>query len=548
MRSRSRTLLVVAGVATGALAAGVFAGMRITSPADAAADADPPAASDITVPVELRQLESEVITRGDVSYTGALSIEPQFPGLETQPVVTGQVPDVGDEVSAGDVVLEVVGRPIIALPGKVPMYRSLRPGLTGPDVAQLEKALDALGFDPGTVDDTYTASTGNAVAALFEEAGYQPPAVDQEIQAELDAAEDQVHAAEGEVNNAEAALAAASKEPSKAERLSAENEVNQAERALEQAKDGGDKAAIAQAEDELELAQARLDDLLEGPDTSAEQATLDAARDRLADAQAEYDAASAKAGIPLPASEVVFAPGLPRRVDEVNIDRGDAVDAAVMSISGTDLVVIANVDEAARDMLDADMEAVIDVPTGEQVTASITDITEATGDDASGYNVRITPDDLTNEQVEAVRSANVRVTIPVESTEGEVLAVPLAALTAGPSGAARIEVQRPGDDAEGPVSELMEVEVGLTAEGYAEIIPVEDGALAEGDLVVVGSEATAYDASTADHDTADDRDHDHNGDQDGDHNDDLDNNQDDGQDHSRDDDQDEEEGPDDADG
>jgi hypothetical protein len=57
--------------------------------------------------------------------------------------------------------------------------------------------------------------------------------------------------------------------------------------------------------------------------------------------------------------------------------------------------------------------------------------------------------------------------------------VPLAALTAGPGGESRVEVQRNGEMV------LVEVEVGLTADGYAEVEPV-DGELAEGDLVVVG--------------------------------------------------------------
>lgn len=40
------------------------------------------------------------------------------------------------------------------------------------------------------------------------------------------------------------------------------------------------------------------------------------------------------------------------------------------------------------------------------------------------------------------------------------------------------------------MAELVEVEVGLTAQGYAEVSAV-DGELAEGDLVVVGESADA---------------------------------------------------------
>jgi hypothetical protein len=82
--------------------------------------------------------------------------------------------------------------------------------------------------------------------------------------------------------------------------------------------------------------------------------------------------------------------------------------------------------------------------------------------------------------VEVIRGQNVRVTIPVEATQGEVLAVPLAALSAGAGGESRIEVQRADDNVE-----RVAVEVGLAAGGYAEVRAVR-GSLEEGDLVVVG--------------------------------------------------------------
>jgi hypothetical protein len=62
-----------------------------------------------------------------------------------------------------------------------------------------------------------------------------------------------------------------------------------------------------------------------------------------------------------------------------------------------------------------------------------------------------------------------------------VLAVPVAALTAGPGGETRVEVLREG--AEEP--ELVVVTTGLTASGYAEIVSSEQ-TLEAGDRVVVG--------------------------------------------------------------
>ncbi len=433
-RARSRTLLVVGGTAVIALGAGIFAGTRITSPADAIARTAAPEASEVTVPVEARTLNSEVVTRGDVSAAGAVDVKPETGGLETPPIVTGQVPEVGAEIAEGAALLEIVGRPLIALAGELPMYRSLRPGMSGPDVAQLEVTLDRLGLDPGEVDDEYTLSTGNAVADLFERIGYEAPAPDPGAEAELDAANDAVEAAEDAVEDADDAL------------------------------DAGDSAT--------------------GPDgapvdTDALKDALDEAREQLADARTARDEAAAAAGTPLPASEVVFVPSLPRRVDEVHVRRGGQIDGAAMSVSGASLVVTANVDKADFELLAVDQPVSIELPTGEQVPGTITAIDEAEGEGASGWNVTVAPGELTPEQAEALRGQNVRITVPIESTEGDVLAVPLAALTAGPGGESRVEVMRDG------VAELVEVEVGLTAQGYAEVTAV-DGTLAAGDLVVVG--------------------------------------------------------------
>ena len=67
------------------------------------------------------------------------------------------------------------------------------------------------------------------------------------------------------------------------------------------------------------------------------------------------------------------------------------------------------------------------------------------------------------------------------------LAVPVAAISVGADGESRVEVER--NEGDGPDAvEIVKVTVGLTAEGYAEITPVEAGALQRGDRVVVGED------------------------------------------------------------
>jgi peptidoglycan hydrolase-like protein with peptidoglycan-binding domain len=481
MRSRRRTLLMIAGVALAALVLGIFAGSRIHSTADAASRLDEPNASAITVPVELRTLETQVVTRGDVAFAGATEVKPELGELPTPPVVTGQVPERGDEIDEGDPVLEVVGRPIIALEGELPMYRSLHPGMSGPDVEQLEETLQRLGFGPGAVDDRYTADTGRAVAQLFEQAGYDPPQAGEEAQAEVGAAQDAVDAAKDALAAAEDALAAARAGPTESERIAAQHRVDTARRQLADARAGGDRNAIADAEAELSMAEADQDALLAPPNTAAERAARDAARDELGAARDALREAQASAGTPLLATEVYYLPSLPRRVDDVAVGRGDLAEGTVMSVSGAELEITAQVNDTDRRVLSEGMSTILDLPTGE-ATGTITEVRDAEGEGEEGYEVVITPEELTPDQVDEVRSANVRVTVPVSSTEGEVLAVPLAALTAGPGGESRVEVQRDG------ATELVEVTAGLVAEGYAEVSAV-DGSLAAGDLVVVGESA-----------------------------------------------------------
>jgi hypothetical protein len=75
----------------------------------------------------------------------------------------------------------------------------------------------------------------------------------------------------------------------------------------------------------------------------------------------------------------------------------------------------------------------------------------------------------------------VRLTIPVESSGGPVLAVPVSALTLAADGSSR--VQR---DVDG-TTEFVPVRPGLTADGYVAVTATA-GALQAGDLVVIGFE------------------------------------------------------------
>jgi len=72
---------------------------------------------------------------------------------------------VGSTVQRGEALFKVDERPVVALYGSLPLYRTLRVGTQGRDVRQLERNLDALGHAGLSVDDTYTAATAAAVRA-----------------------------------------------------------------------------------------------------------------------------------------------------------------------------------------------------------------------------------------------------------------------------------------------------------------------------------------------------------------------------------------------
>jgi peptidoglycan hydrolase-like protein with peptidoglycan-binding domain len=474
VRSRRRVLLVVAVVAVLALGAGVAAGSRLTSPADAIARTAAPAASQITVPVELKALSTRVVGRGDASFDGAVNVTVETGGLQTRPVVTGQVPKVGATVREGKPLLEITGRPVLALAGVLPMYRTVRPGMTGPDVRQLERTLDRLGHDPGEVDGEYDADTALAVARLFRAAGYEPPQADEQLVQAVDTAERQVDSADSAVASARRALEQAEAGPSSAQRVQADNAVRAAERDLAAARRTGNARAIAQAQDQLRLAKAQRSDLYDGRDTTAEQTALRQARQQLADARTALADARLNAATPLPVSEIVYVKSLPRRVDDVNVTRGAVVNGPVMSVSGAALVVTVKVDAQTKQLLRTGMSGSFELSNGQRVDARVARITR----NEDQYDVVLAPRrTLTGPQLELLRNANVRVTIPVRSTRGKVLTVPVAALTAGSGGESRVEVVRSDGR-----TDLVEVEVGLSADGDAEI----RGAVKAGDQVVVG--------------------------------------------------------------
>jgi hypothetical protein len=75
------------------------------------------------------------------------------------------LPKAGSVIERGGALYRLDGDPVVLMYGSTPAYRALQSGVgDGRDVRQLERNLAALGFDPGTVDETFTSSTAAAVS------------------------------------------------------------------------------------------------------------------------------------------------------------------------------------------------------------------------------------------------------------------------------------------------------------------------------------------------------------------------------------------------
>lgn len=174
-------MLAIVIVALIAAVGGLLISTTIKSPADVAAQTQPPGLTQLTATVHRQVISTTVLAQGKVSQPAEVSGPAASGGggaSGAQPIVTRIFLHPGAEVGPGSVILEVAGRPVFAFPGTVPAYRNLIPGETGEDVAELQVALEEIGLGVG--DDTsgvYGPGTAAAVAAFYQDIGYSAPMI-----------------------------------------------------------------------------------------------------------------------------------------------------------------------------------------------------------------------------------------------------------------------------------------------------------------------------------------------------------------------------------
>lgn len=190
-----------------------------------------------------------------------------------------------------------------------------------------------------------------------------------------------------------------------------------------------------------------------------------------------------KLGTQVPADELVFFPSLPVRVDEGKVKVGDVLAGPAFTVTNSQLAVdgALSVDDAKLVRKGA-VAGIRDADLGTQADGAVTEIAETPGTngvDPGRFYLQVTP----NEGAAGlVLGASVVLTITVDSTKGEVLTVPIAALSVAADGTPRAQVQKKDG-----TTRFVRVTPGLTSQGLVAVTPVAGESLNEKDLVVVGT-------------------------------------------------------------
>jgi putative peptidoglycan binding protein/HlyD family secretion protein len=164
--ARRRGATVGVPLLTAGATAAALVGGHALYPCQQAATA--PGIATGTVPVVRTDLSNAIQVSGALGYRGSYGVV-----NETAGTAYTALPATGTVVRRGQRLYEVDGTQVTLFYGARPAWRSLSPWvLPGPDVAQLDRNLIALGFGEHlTVSDYYTAATGYAVLRWQQAAG-----------------------------------------------------------------------------------------------------------------------------------------------------------------------------------------------------------------------------------------------------------------------------------------------------------------------------------------------------------------------------------------
>ncbi|WP_445529401.1 peptidoglycan-binding domain-containing protein [Streptomyces cyslabdanicus] len=190
-RRRRRRPMRTALIVLAALSVAGAAEVAATGALDGGGDDQPsaaPSGPSRTAEVELRTLTRTQTVEGTLGYGTATPVQAPgaasgSPGGDAQGGRSGHsadspgagivtaLPGEGDTIRRGESVYSVDDQKVPLLYGSIPLYRTLRVGSEGKDVAMLEKNLAELGYTGFTVDNAYTSATAEAVRAWQDDLG-----------------------------------------------------------------------------------------------------------------------------------------------------------------------------------------------------------------------------------------------------------------------------------------------------------------------------------------------------------------------------------------
>ena len=144
----------------------VTGAVAVTSAAKPATSAARPAPAN-TAQVQKRTLSAMVSQPGILTYRAQSDGSPYSAINEARGIFT-ELPAVGQVISQGRVLYRVNDSPVALLYGSTPSYRALSAGATGPDVAELNADLVALGYATSSQLSPSSASFGPATTTAVK--------------------------------------------------------------------------------------------------------------------------------------------------------------------------------------------------------------------------------------------------------------------------------------------------------------------------------------------------------------------------------------------
>jgi hypothetical protein len=443
--------------------------------------------------VHVAEVRTAVVERGALAagmrLTGTLTHGQLTPLSGSVEGVLTALPAPGAQVSAGQELYEVNGRPVLLLSGAAPLWRDLKLGDTGKDALALKASLVALGHDVGDASsDTYDAATSAAVADLYRASGATPPTETDTGAKAIADAEAALHAAQESVTAARKGLEAAAAPPTALSVALADAAVADAETALSAVTESGGRIALAQAQ--LDAAKADREALGAAPDLAAQKQTVADAVNLVASAKGALGVARAQSIGP---AQVTMLNAASIRIESVDARLGGAASGEILQWTAMTTFVEARVTPSQQSALAIGTAVQVRLPSGAQVAGTVAAVgtapkagTAAEGQSGGSANTGADGGTATDtmpvlhvdvaDQAAVAAMANSAVTVEVSTDVAQdALIVPVTALLALAEGGYAVERVTGGN-----VVEIVGVKIGLIAEARVQIT---DGTLKAGDRV-----------------------------------------------------------------